>query len=55
MLSKSEAQPGSLVAVLVKRLEVIRARLPWAYECFQQKSSANGRGKQDILRNEAEQ
>lgn len=38
-------------AVLVKALEVIRTRLPWAYECFQQKTSANGRGRQDLLRN----
>lgn len=38
-------------AVLVKGLEVIRERLPWAYECFQQKTSANGRGRQDLLRN----
>jgi outer membrane protein OmpA-like peptidoglycan-associated protein len=38
-------------AVLVKGLEVIRARLPWAYECFQQKASANGRGRQDLVRN----
>jgi outer membrane protein OmpA-like peptidoglycan-associated protein len=36
-------------AVLVKGLEIIRARLPWAYECFQQKASANGRGRQDLL------
>ena len=42
-------------AVLVEGLEVIRTRLPWAYECFQQKSSANGRGKQDLLRNKAGQ
>lgn len=40
-------------AVLVKGLEVIRTRLPWAYECFQQKTSANGRGRQDLLRNAA--
>lgn len=39
------------LAVLVKALDVIRSRLPWAYECFQQKSSANGRGRQDMLRN----
>ncbi|NJN36134.1 MAG: OmpA family protein [Nitrospiraceae bacterium] len=38
-------------AVLVKGLEVIRTRLPWAYECFQQKASANGRGRQDLVRN----
>jgi flagellar motor protein MotB len=38
-------------AVLVKGLEVIRARSPWAYECFKQKTSANGRGRQDLLHN----
>ncbi|MBH0200403.1 MAG: OmpA family protein [Nitrospira sp.] len=38
-------------AVLAKGLEIIRARLPWAYECFQQKASANGRGRQDLMRN----
>jgi outer membrane protein OmpA-like peptidoglycan-associated protein len=42
-------------AVLVKGLEVIRARLPWAYECFQQKTSANGRGRQDLVRDAAGQ
>ncbi|MBD0316090.1 MAG: OmpA family protein [Nitrospiraceae bacterium] len=36
-------------AVFVKGLDVIRARLPWAYECFLKKSSATGRGKQDLL------
>jgi flagellar motor protein MotB len=40
-------------AVLVRGLDVIRARLPWAYDCFQQKTSANGRGRQDLLRNAA--
>jgi outer membrane protein OmpA-like peptidoglycan-associated protein len=39
-------------AVLVKGLEIVRARLPWAYECFQRKTSANGRGRQDLVRNE---
>ena len=37
-------------AVLVKGLDIIRARLPWAYECFQQKAAANGRGRQDLVR-----
>ena len=36
-------------AVFVKGLDVIRARLPWAYECFLKTSSATGRGKQDLL------
>lgn len=39
-------------AVLVKGLDIIRTHLPWAYECFQQKASANGRGRQDLVRNE---
>lgn len=42
-------------AVLAKSLEVIRERLPWAYECFLQKATANGRGRQDLLRNDAGQ
>ena len=42
-------------AVLTKSLEVIREKLPWAYECFLQKATANGRGKQDLLRNDAGQ
>lgn len=37
-------------SVMVKGLEVIRESLPWAYDCFQQKTSANGRGKQDLIR-----
>ncbi|BCA56990.1 membrane protein [Nitrospira sp. KM1] len=37
-------------AVMAKGLEVIRETMPWAYECFQEKTSANGRGKQDLLR-----
>ncbi|THJ16813.1 MAG: hypothetical protein CAF42_012800 [Nitrospira sp. CG24B] len=40
-------------AVLAKSLEVIREKLPWAYECFLQKATANGRGKQNLLRNDA--
>ena len=39
-------------AVLAKSLEVVRERIPWAYECFLQKATANGRGRQDLLRNE---
>ena len=39
-------------AVLAKSLEVIREKLPWAYECFLQKATANGRGRQDLVRNE---
>ncbi len=37
-------------AVLAKSLEVIREKLPWAYECFLQKATANGRGRQNLLR-----
>ena len=42
-------------AVLAKSLEVIREKLPWAYECFLQKATANGRGRQDLLRDEVGQ
>ena len=42
-------------AVLAKGLDIIRARLPWAYECFQQKASASGRGRQDLVRTETGQ
>jgi outer membrane protein OmpA-like peptidoglycan-associated protein len=37
-------------AVMVKSLEVVRDTLPWAYDCVLRKTSANGRGKQDLLR-----
>ncbi len=40
-------------AVLAKSLEIIREKLPWAYECFLQKATANGRGKQNLLRDDA--
>jgi outer membrane protein OmpA-like peptidoglycan-associated protein len=40
-------------AVLAKSLEVIREKLPWAYECFLQKATANGRGKQNLVRDES--
>ncbi len=39
-------------AVLAKSLEVIREKLPWAYECFLQKATATGRGRQDLLRSD---
>lgn len=42
-------------AVLAKSLEVIREKLPWAYECFLQKATANGRGEQNLLRNDVGQ
>ena len=40
-------------AVLAKSLEIVHERLPLAYECFLQKATANGRGRQNLLRNEA--
>ena len=40
-------------AVLAKSMEVVRERLPWAYECFLQKATANGRGRQNLLRDDA--
>lgn len=42
-------------AVLAKSLEVIREKLPWAYECFLRKATANGRGEQNLLRNDVGQ
>jgi len=35
--------------VMVKGLEVIRARQPENYNCFQKLASASGRGKQDLV------
>lgn len=35
--------------VMVKALEIIRDVQPWAYECFQEKTSASGRGRQDLI------
>lgn len=40
-------------AVLAKSVEVVREKLPWAYECFLQKATANGRGRQNLLRDDA--
>jgi outer membrane protein OmpA-like peptidoglycan-associated protein len=40
-------------AVLAKSVEVVREKLPWAYECFLQKATANGRGRQNLLRDQA--
>ena len=40
-------------AVLAKSVEVVREKLPWAYECFLQKATANGRGRQNLLRDAA--
>lgn len=35
--------------VMVKGLEVIKDSAPWAYRCFQEKTSASGRGRQDLV------
>ncbi len=39
------------LAVMVKGLEVIRAREPSAYQCFQELTSASGRGRQELIYN----
>ncbi len=35
--------------VMVKGLEVIQDSAPWAYRCFHEKTSASGRGRQDLV------
>ena len=35
--------------VLVKALEVIETSSPWIYSCFHEKTSASGRGRQDLV------
>jgi outer membrane protein OmpA-like peptidoglycan-associated protein len=35
--------------VMVKSLEVIEASAPWIYGCFHEKTSASGRGRQDLV------
>ncbi|MGD9727212.1 MAG: hypothetical protein AB7G68_10495 [Nitrospiraceae bacterium] len=35
--------------VMVKGLEVIEAAAPWIYGCFHEKTSASGRGRQDLI------
>ncbi len=37
------------LAVMVKGLEVIQATEPGAYQCFQEITSATGRGRQDLI------
>lgn len=37
------------LAVMVKGLEVIQAKEPAAYQCFQEITSATGRGRQDLI------
>lgn len=39
--------------VMVKGLEVIQDSAPWAYRCFQEKTSASGRGRQDLIWDES--
>ena len=38
--------------VMVKGLEVIQDSAPWAYRCFHEKTSASGRGRQDLVMDE---
>ena len=40
--------------VMVKGLEVIRRAAPWAYACFHEKTSASGRGRQDLVYHEGD-
>ena len=40
--------------VMVKGLEVIQDSAPWAYRCFHEKTSASGRGRQDLILNESQ-
>jgi len=37
------------LAVMVKTLEVLQAQAPSAYQCFQEMTSASGRGRQDLI------
>ena len=37
------------LAVMVKGLEAIKARVPSAYQCFQELTVASGRGRQDLI------
>ena len=39
--------------VMVKGLEVIQDSAPWAYRCFHEKTSASGRGRQDLVMDES--
>lgn len=40
--------------VMVKGLEVIQDTAPWAYRCFHEKTSASGRGRQDLVLTESQ-
>ncbi|MFO0775567.1 MAG: OmpA family protein [Nitrospiraceae bacterium] len=35
--------------VMIKALDVIQRAAPWAYACFHEKTSASGRGRQDLV------
>ena len=37
------------LAVMVKGLKVIRTQAPMAYQCFQEMTSASGRGRQELI------
>ncbi|MDL1888480.1 hypothetical protein FBQ96_02665 [Nitrospirales bacterium NOB] len=37
------------LSVMGKGLQVIKERAPWAYRCFHEKTSASGRGRQDLI------
>ena len=37
------------LAVMVRSLEIIQAQAPSAYECFQEMTSASGRGRQELV------
>lgn len=39
--------------VMVKGLAVIQDSAPWAYRCFHEKTSASGRGRQDLVMDES--
>ncbi len=46
---KTRPPASSLLAVMVKGLEVIQATEPASYQCFQEITSASGRGRQDLI------
>ena len=37
------------LAVMVKGMEIIQTKEPSAYQCFQEITSATGRGRQDLI------
>jgi chemotaxis protein MotB len=44
-----ELSQARSLAVMVKGLEVIQAHAPAAYQCFQEMTSASGRGRQELM------